>query len=441
MGELLKAVERAELRLERIAERDECGAGTGRAGRRLPSDGEPESGADPGAADSLGRDEDDRCAVHAEEARDDGWREAAGTAERAGERHSRQVRFPPIGEAGQAMLASAGVFVAGAGALGASLAQHMVRAGVGLVRIADRDYVDYSNLQRQALFDEEDARRMLPKSAAAAEKLRRIDSRVSVDARLVEIGPANADELLEGMDLVLDGLDNAGTRLLLEAAARRRGIPYLYGGASGAGGMTAVLGAGSPVCLGCIIGHGAGDDGATCEDGGILAPAVEAIAALQAAEALKWLTGNREAMRRGWLTLELWPFQVREAALPAGDPGCPVCGTGAAVTSQTRAGTCGDGREWPSVRLCGRDTVQVATGLAIGLETAAAALASEGLAVAMNPYLLRAELPEGHGLVLFSDGRALVQGTADAAEAERLCRSYIGRILKREGVEAGEAAV
>lgn len=385
------------------------------------------------------------------------------------ERYSRQIRFAPIGESGQRRLGEAAVLIVGAGALGASLAQHMVRAGVGLVRLADRDYVEPSNLQRQVLFDEEDARLALPKAVAAARRLRGINSAVTVEEHVADVGRREASELTRGVDLVLDGTDNAAARLALNDACYSRGIPLLYGGVTGAQGMSAAFIPGETACLRCVIGGEDGGDGETCDTAGVISPAVELVAALQAGEALKWLAGRREAMRGTWLSAALWPFAVREMRLPAPQPDCPVCGGerpasverdapsggdrepadrrdrvtasgGRAVggvdreagsvdreaDSSGRAAGSGDTRQsFAAAALCGRDTVQVTTGRPLELDAFERRWLSAGVAVDRNPYLLRASLDGGVRLVLFPDGRVLVQGTSDIAEAVRLCGEYV----------------
>lgn len=387
------------------------------------------------------------------------------------DRYSRQIRFASIGEEGQAKLASACVLIVGTGALGASLAQHMVRAGVGTVRLADRDFVEFSNLQRQSLFDEEDAAQSLPKAVAAADKLRRINSGVAVEAHVVDVNERSLPPLADGASIVLDGTDNAATRLLLSDACFARGIPLLYGGVAGSQGMSAPLVPGRTACLRCLIGEGDDGEGETCDTIGVISPAVDFVAALQAAEALKWLTGNRDAVRTTWLTADLWPFRLRESALPEGNPACPHCG-GAARPDAGRlpAGGYGRGRDSKPVpgrrtaapvagtavrfgaageeiggparraasavqdagpieaaSLCGRDTVQVTLGFPLKLDEWRETLAARGCRLTANPYLLRAELPEGEKLALFPDGRILVQGTTDTGRAVALCREYVVR--------------
>jgi adenylyltransferase/sulfurtransferase len=254
------------------------------------------------------------------------------------DRYSRQTRFAPIGQAGQEKLRGACVLIVGSGALGASLAQHMTRAGVGTVRLADRDFVEPSNLQRQMLFEESDALEALPKAVAAANKLRRINSEVNVEPCVVDVTERNVHSLVQGADLVLDGTDNARTRLLLSDACFAYGIPLLYGGVAGAQGMSAVIVPGETACLRCLIGGTEdGEAGDTCDTVGVISPIVEWIAALQAAEALKWLSGNRDALRRTWLTANLWPYRVHESALPGPSAACPCCG----AAGGRPAGACG----------------------------------------------------------------------------------------------------
>ncbi|MBD2848188.1 ThiF family adenylyltransferase [Paenibacillus sp. IB182496] len=402
-------------------------------------------------------------------------------------RYSRQLRFAPIGREGQRRLGAAVVLIVGVGALGASLAQHLVRAGVGSVRLADRDYVELSNLQRQTLFDEDDARASLPKAVAAARRLQAINSAVRVEPHVLDVHAGSLDPLLAGVQLVLDGTDNAQTRLLLSEACYRRGLPLVYGGVAGSGGMSALLEPGRTACLRCLIGADAPEspDGLTCESLGVIGPAVEFTAALQAAEALKWLAGDAAALRRTLVAFELWPFGLRELALPEPADDCPVCGGGgcsavaapverrytgmaeaggpAARTAEQRAPTARlaghpvghgeraeseervakrrDARSAPrgetTVRsdgqpgqtqatvLCGRDTVQVTLGVPLALREWGERLVARGLEVAANPYLVRAELKDGRRLVLFGDGRVLVQGTADAQEALALCGKFV----------------
>ena len=335
------------------------------------------------------------------------------------DRYSRQMRFAPIGPGGQEKLARSAVLIVGMGALGAVLANHMARAGVGLIRFVDRDYVERSNLQRQMLFDEDDAEAGLPKAVAAERKLSRINSGVRYEAVVADVTAANVSELLRGVDVVLDGTDNFRTRLLLNDACFRAGVPYVYGGAVSAQGMTAVFVPGETSCLRCLIGSEPDSGGATCETVGVVSPIVDIVASFQAVEALKLLVGDAASRRRSLLSLEIWRHQLFDMRLAPPRPDCPTCGEAPTYPS-LRA------EESEATTLCGRETVQVRAGRSFSLDTMAERLSAAGARIERNPFLLRASLPEGERLVLFPDGRTLVQGTEDIARAKSLFDRYIG---------------
>ncbi|TFE28104.1 ThiF family adenylyltransferase [Cohnella luojiensis] len=364
------------------------------------------------------------------------------------ERYSRQIRFAPIGISGQQRLGEASILVVGSGALGASLSQHMVRAGVGNIRLVDRDYVELSNLHRQTLFDEEDARSALPKSVAAVSKLRRMNGAVRMEALVADVNKRNVEALLMGVDLVLDGTDNTETRLLLSDACFTHGIPLIYGGVAGSGGMSAMFVPGDNCCLRCLLGEREPTEdqeaAPTCETLGVISPAVELVAALQAAEALKWLTGNRNALRRTWLTADVWEFSLKEWTLPPGRESCPFCGWSEMEDTtvvdrfdaqngnlRLQAGLVPDyappsSEEGYPVVLCGRDTVQVTLNQAFALPEWKARLEACGCEItANNGYLLRASTPEGERIIVFQDGRALIQGAGEMDRAVEVCRLYL----------------
>ncbi|PYI55099.1 ThiF family adenylyltransferase [Paenibacillus flagellatus] len=332
-------------------------------------------------------------------------------------RYSRQMLFRPIGPEGQRKLGERSVLIVGMGALGTVLANHMVRAGVGFVRFVDRDYVEASNLQRQMLYDEDDAARSLPKAIAARERLSRINSEVRLEAVVADATADNVEALLDGIDLVLDGTDNFDTRYLLNDACFKRGIPLVYGGAVASRGMSAAFVPGETACLRCLVQptEGSGD---TCDMIGVISPIVDIVASYQSAEALKLLVGDAGARRPTLVTLDIWHNHYYEMKLPASRSDCPVC----------------SGERYPSLEnaepdgvatLCGRETVQIRARSAFDL-----ALWREKLEavcrVQANPFLLKAELPEGERLVLFPDGRTLVQGTEDSVRAKTLYARYIG---------------
>lgn len=334
------------------------------------------------------------------------------------DRFSRQRLFAPIGEAGQQRLAAGSVLIVGMGALGTALANHIVRAGIGHVRIVDRDFVEWSNLQRQMLYDEEDARQSLPKAIAARAKLERIHSACRIEALVSDVTPANIASLMEGVDLVLDGTDNFQTRYLLNDACFEAGIPFIYGGAVSSRGMSAAFVPGETCCLRCLLPEStSGGDGQTCDMIGVISPIVDVVASFQSVEALKLLVGDRQRVRRSLLSWEMWSYHTYEMKLPAARPDCPTCGR----------------LEFPALQadstgialMCGRDTVQIDGGRPLDLALWRMKLQEAG-EVSANPYLLRVQLAEGERLVLFPDGRVLVQGTEDPVRAKTLYARYIG---------------
>lgn len=334
------------------------------------------------------------------------------------ERYSRQMLFAPIGDQGQRKLSESSVCVIGMGALGTVLANHMVRAGVGRVRIVDRDYVEKSNLQRQMLYDEDDVNEGYPKAIAAERKLRRINSDVRIEAVVADVTVHNIDELLDGMDLVLDGTDNFQTRFLLNDACFRKGIPFTYGGAVSSRGMSAILVPGKTPCLRCFLTPG-DSGGQTCDTIGVIAPVVDIVASYQAVEALKYLVAADQARRNSLVTFDLWSNYYYEMKLREAKKDCPCCQLEeypALQVTETDS----------TVSLCGRSTVQISGHGPLDLGQWRKRLEPAAVKVELNAYLLKAELPEGERLVLFPDGRVLVQGTEDIVRAKTLYARYIG---------------
>ncbi|RUS45181.1 ThiF family adenylyltransferase [Cohnella sp. AR92] len=334
------------------------------------------------------------------------------------ERYSRQILFSPIGESGQRKLANSAVCIVGMGALGTVLANHMVRAGVGLVRLVDRDFVERSNLQRQMLYDEADAEQGTPKAIAAREKLSRANSSVRIDPIVADVTAINVEELLDGIDLVLDGTDNFQTRYLLNDACFKRGIPFAYGGAVSSRGMSAILVPGATPCLRCLMPGSAGG-GETCDTIGVIAPIVDIVASYQAVEALKFLVGDEAARRHSLVSLDIWHNQIFEMKLGSPSETCPCCGEG-------RYPALEEPQLEEMLSLCGRESVQIAGKRPFDLEEWKRRLEPAAVSVKLNPYLLRAELPEGERLVIFPEGRVLVQGTSDYVRAKSLYARYIG---------------
>jgi adenylyltransferase/sulfurtransferase len=338
------------------------------------------------------------------------------------DRYVRQMRYPPLGEAGQRRLAASRVLVCGCGALGSMLANSLVRAGVGHVRIVDRDFVELSNLQRQVLFDEQDAAAGIPKAVAAAEKLSHINSQVQVEPLVADVDAGNILSLCEGVDAIVDGTDNFETRFLLNDAAIHLGLPWVYGGCLGAEGQTMTILPGETACLRCLIPQcPAPGSTPTCDTAGIVGPVVGVIASIQALEAIKILSGNRAAVSRHLVVMDLWSNQLRQIDVHdlRQQVDCPACQHKELSWLHGKAGS-------SSAVLCGRNAVQLAppAGSPIILEELARKLQGLGV-VTVNQYLLRLKAPP-YELTIFPDGRAIIGGTSDVAAARTLYAKYVG---------------
>jgi adenylyltransferase/sulfurtransferase len=334
-------------------------------------------------------------------------------------RYSRQELFAGLGREGQARIRQGRVLVVGGGALGSTLAEMMVRAGVAELRLVDRDYVEPSNLQRQSLYDEHDAEQGLPKAVAAEAKLRRINSDVRVEGVVADLAADNAAELLRGAGLVLDGTDNFETRFLVNDLCVREGIPWVYGACVGAYGLALAVRPGATPCLRCVLQEmPAPGSGPTCDTAGVIAPIVHVVAGIQAGEALKLLAGKADALLPGLATVDLWSGLFSLMELSGQKPSCPACVDGRFDYATPSAGA-------PAV-LCGRDAVQVRparpTELDLGL--LASRLAPLGR-VRCNDHLLRFD-GDGAELAVFRDGRAIVKGVKDAAEARSVYARLVG---------------
>lgn len=338
-------------------------------------------------------------------------------------RYARQMRFAPIGESGQVKLGEARAAVVGMGALGCVIAQHLVRSGVGYVRVIDRDVVEWSNLQRQMLYTEQDASDLMPKAAAAAKRLSAMNSSVTISPVMADLTSSNAEELLEGVDLIIDGSDNFTVRYLINDYSVKHGIPWIYGGAVGASGMTMTIIPGLSPCYRCLFPSppppGTTD---TCETAGVLSPIIDVIASVQSAEALKILAGIPESVHRTLFQVDLWnhswfPMDLSEARRHD----CPACGQNQfdyldQVSSETLA-----------VALCGRQSVHLTPGLSstIDLDETADSLSRVGH-VEKNTFLLKLQLHEDMTFVLFRDGRAIIQGTEDLTKARSIYAELLG---------------
>jgi molybdopterin/thiamine biosynthesis adenylyltransferase len=335
-------------------------------------------------------------------------------------RYSRQERFAGIGVDGQARLRQARVVVVGCGALGSVLAEQMCRAGVGALTIVDRDFVEPSNLQRQSLFDEEDAAAGLPKAVAAEAHLRRLNSEVDLDGVIADVAADNAAEIVDGADLVLDGTDNFETRFLLNDVCVRSGIPWVYGACVGAYGLALMVRPGVTPCLRCVLEEmPPPGSGPTCDTAGVIAPIVHVVAGVQAAEALKLLAGREETLVRGLVHVDLWKGAFDVLDLSRRAPSCPSCTEGR--YDYAEVGVTGG-----SSVLCGRDAIQVRPPRGTRVDLAELARRFAGLGrVSANEYLVRMETDEAE-MVVFGDGRAIVRGVSDAAQARTLYAKYVG---------------
>ncbi len=338
------------------------------------------------------------------------------------ERYSRQSRFPAIGDAGQRKLAASRVTICGCGALGTVLANHLVRAGVGFVRIVDRDFIETHNLQRQILFDENDVADNLPKAEAAARKLRVINSTVKIEAIVADVDHTNILDLVGDVDLILDGTDNFETRYLINDAAVKLGKPWIFGGVLGSEGQTMTIRPGITPCIRCVI-ESAPPPGMapTCETAGVLGPAVSVVASFEAVEALKLLTGAFDVMNKDLIMIDVWNWSFRSLKIAGllGKVDCPCCKR---KEFEWLDGAMGS----HTTTLCGRNAVQIAVRKAdpLNFSELAAQLAAAG-DVRHNAYMLRFQV-EGHEFTVFPDGRAIIKGTNDVAKARTLYSRYLG---------------
>jgi adenylyltransferase/sulfurtransferase len=333
------------------------------------------------------------------------------------ERYSRQVLFSPIGEQGQRRLAQTRVGIVGCGATGSVVASLLARAGIGYLRIIDRDYVEPSNLQRQTLFDEADAAESLPKAVAAARKIAAFNSEVTVDAHASDLTPGNAEELLAGLDFILDGTDNFETRYLINDFAVSRDVPWIYTAAVGSYGVTMNVLPGDTACLACVFPESPRGTIDTCDTAGILASAVNFAASIAVAEAFKLAIGDREHLRRTLVSYDVWTNEYATVNASKPRPNCRACG----VREFTHLA--GEGR--PHISLCGRNSVQIhERERPVDFEEIIPRLSPHGT-VRHNEFVLKF-WREPYEMTLFPDGRAIIKGTTDTAVARSLYARYVG---------------
>lgn len=335
------------------------------------------------------------------------------------EKYSRQMLFAGIGPEGQKRLLTSRVTIIGCGAIGAAAANLLVRAGAGSVKIIDRDFVETSNLQRQTLFDESDARDALPKAFAAERKLRSVNSAVDVKGVVADLGPQNATELLSGCDLILDGTDNFETRFLLNDFAVKSGLPWIYAAAVASYGLTMTIRPGFTPCLACLLKSGNSSHALeeTCDTIGVLGPVVNLIASWQAAEALKILAGRVEAVHGRLISCDVWTGHTQSIRV-ARNPACRACARRGFVYLE--------GEAQPHITLCGRDSVQIHERTrALDLAALARRLQPVVEDVRQNDFLIHFRVAP-YEMTVFADGRAILKGTKDPAVARSLYSRYLG---------------
>ena len=342
----------------------------------------------------------------------------ASPARPAGEddRYSRQVLFGGIGKDGQKKLAAAHIAIVGCGATGSALAALLARAGVGTLRIIDRDYVEPSNLQRQCLFDEQDAAESLPKAVAAARKITAFNSEIVIEPKVDDLVPGNIQALLEGMDLILDGTDNFETRYLVNDYAVDRSLPWIYSAAVGSYAVTLNVIPGQTACLACIFPDSPQGMVETCETSGILNSAVNLVASVAATEALKFMVGSPH-IRRTLLSFDVWNNEHAEISAAKPRPGCRACGEHDLIH------LAGEGR--PHITLCGRNSVQIhERHRPIDFAEMNRRLRPHGV-VRHNDFVLKF-WHDPYEMTLFPDGRAIIKGTTDTAVARSLYARFVG---------------
>lgn len=333
------------------------------------------------------------------------------------DKYSRQILFAGIGEDGQRRLLGSSAVIVGCGAIGAATTSLLIRAGLGKLRIIDRDFVEPSNLQRQTLFDEADALAALPKAVAAERKLRAINSEVFVEGIVADVSPRNASDLLVGFDLILDGTDNFETRFLINDLAVKNGMPWIYAAAVASYGLTMTVRPRETACLACLMESQQSGLEETCDTVGVLGPIVNLIASLEAAEAMKLLSGRTDALHGRLISHDVWTGHSQSVRI-ARNLDCRACAQ--------REFTYLDGEAQPHITMCGRDSVQIhERSRALDLSMLKIRLAPTLPDVRHNEFLLRFRIPP-YEMTVFSDGRAIVKGTKDPAIARSLYARYIG---------------
>ena len=338
------------------------------------------------------------------------------TAAADNDRYSRQILFPGLGASGQEKLGQASVCIVGCGALGSFQAEALVRAGIGRLRLIDRDYVDFTNLQRQWLYDESDAQNESPKAVAAAQRLQQINSHVRVEPLVKDMTPSNAEELAEDFDIILDGTDNFETRYLINDLSVKLNRPWVYGAAVGSYGVVMPVVPGKGPCLACVYPDPPAGLQPTCDVNGVIAPVTASVAALQVAMVMRLLSGWPD-FAAAIHTFDVWQGTNKRVSAGSPDPACCVC--------HTREFRYLDGRRRTPVSLCGRNAVQLhENARPLDLTALAARLRPLGV-VRVNEFALRLSVPK-YDVTFFPDGRAIVKGTTDVGVARGVYAQLVG---------------
>lgn len=336
------------------------------------------------------------------------------------ERYSRQQLFKQIGFEGQEKIRHKHVLIVGAGALGSAGAEAFVRAGIGKLTIIDRDYVEWSNLQRQQLYTEKDANDKIPKAIAAKKHLEQINSEVEIEALVMDAGSDNLESLLDRVDIIIDGTDNFDIRFIVNDLSHKHSIPWIYGSCVGSYGATYTVIPGRTPCLNCILKR-VPTEGATCDTAGIISPAVQIVSAYQVTEAFKILVEDFAALRNTFLTFDVWSNQYHSIHVDKiKTEGCPSCGTVRtypylSYENQTKTEV-----------LCGRNTVQIrhTKSIEYSFDQVEKSLKAYGT-VKKNPYLLSCQLQD-YRMVIFRDGRVFIHGTNNIQLAKNLYYRLLG---------------
>lgn len=336
------------------------------------------------------------------------------------ERYSRQILFREIGAVGQEKLLKARVLLVGCGALGCAHAETLTRAGVGFLRIVDRDFVEFTNLQRQTLFSEIDAKERIPKAIAAKNRLGAINSESEVEAIVADVNHSNIENFVKDVDLILDGTDNFQTRYLINDACVKSNKIWIYGAAVSSYGATMTIQPNETPCLRCIFEEMPSAGSApTCDTAGVIQPIIASVSAIQTAEALKILTGNFDKLHKSLIQIDVWQNDWRKIKLSQPNVDCETCGRGNYEFLDA------ENTEFSAV-LCGRDAVQISAPKAtfLDLPRLAEKLKNTG-EVKQNEYLLRLKVGE-YELTVFKDARAIIRGTDDVSVARSVYARFVG---------------